>query len=250
MPALRFALLFLAAAVLCHAPVARAENGTTLRASHRHTLGERQTLAEARRLCANGARSKLARRAGELLAAEAQFDELTITPGEVRTYAAGLLRMEETGSSLETDGNVPVLVCRVRADVEVMRLARGVARAAADPTYAGELETLASQRLGQSAWKKPESQAAERSATKRSRSEAENESARVTRLVEPGMPVDELERLLGQPRTSFSQGGAVCQYRGGFWVVLRRGVVDCLRRTLPRNESCHCRGLSTSVIKR
>lgn len=77
----------------------------------------------------------------------------------------------------------------------------------------------------------------------------------VRRYVRPGMGVEEVRELLGEPRgatASVRSGRFLCLGYGKVWVVFEDGQASCLRSRLEYvaryDSNCHCAGNSMNMV--
>lgn len=198
-------------------------------ASYRTLVGEGESLEEARQICRENAIRAAIDRAGVLVAPSS---------GGARLVAATLVRVEEARDTLVNLPGGRAVDCVVRVRVEhrdeeslVRKDTEGRARPAQDSGgAAGDMAALLAR-------------------------ERAEKSSQAMALISPGMAMADVAALLGEPlaRLPENEHGYACERHGDVWIVSRQETVQCLRSRLrdePGLGLCHCRGLSSNVLKR
>lgn len=272
---MRIACLIAVLTLLALPGLAQAE---VVEAEHVTVLGDNDTRAQARRVCLLEAKRKLLEQAGTYIEARTDVDSFAVTRDEVRTFASAVLAVEVIREEyfVTAEGQFAVRM-RVRSDIDPDDMRRRMERASADPdtwrrmnararrVQSLEDEALALQRrLGEG--EDPDLAQAQ-ARIFRSLEEIEEEGAeimasvdRVTELAAKvavkGMTPDEVERLLGPPRSvkRNTAGSAAyeCRNYGRLWLVFRDGLLACKRSSLRYQQryggDCHCAGIVGEVF--
>lgn len=250
-----------------------------VQAEHVTVLGDNDTRAQARRVCLLEAKRKLLEQAGTYIEASTEVDRFAVTRDEVRTFASAILAVdiEEETYFVTNEGQFAVRM-RVKADVDPIEIRRRLERAVAEPdtwqrmnARARRVRSLEDEALDlqrrMDQGEDPELEHLRAQARIfRSLDEIEEEGAeimagvdRVTQLARTvavkGMTPDEVERLLGEPRSVKvnRSGSSVYECRNyGLWLVFRDGLLACKRTALRYQQryggDCHCAGIVGEVF--
>jgi hypothetical protein len=212
-------------------------------------MGDRDTRHQARQICFAQAKRRLMEKIGTLVVTESRTGNLRLTADQVRSFSAGIVSITESGEKMELEAGSPVLVCTVTAEVDPEKLRAELMQLARELPPAGELPAASGPGgPGPTGPAQDPHAAAERMKKDRDAAEA------AARMAEPGMSLTGLQTLAGAPSTVIrGKDGFECHNYGRTWVVLRDGVVVCIRRKLQDIPSlggrCHCSGLSTTIIR-
>ncbi|MDY7000976.1 MAG: hypothetical protein SVS15_04240 [Thermodesulfobacteriota bacterium] len=269
------------AAVLIFFPLAWAET-RTVTAEHKYVLGDNDSKNEARRICFLEAKRKVLEKAGTYVEVRTDLTAFALSGDEVRTFAGASMRVEVLEEDFFVVGESFAVRVKVKADVDMDSLKDRLRSVAADPSalrkisegvkreYELEDRVLGLQRrISKEEYMDVLKAKSEQRQIFNTLDEIQEEKdkilsgmARQSKLafdvVEVGMTVEEVVRLLGQPRARKENTNMsstyLCFNYGRVWVVFRDGLTACLRERLVYREryksDCHCSGLTGNVFTR
>ena len=274
-----FFATFFAVAVFAFSPRALAET-RTVTAEHKYVLGDNDSKSEARRICFLEAKRKVLEKAGTYIEVRTDLTAFALSGDEVRTFAAAVMRVEVLEEEFFVVGESFAVRVKVKADVDMDSVNERLRSVAADPSalrkisegvrreYELEDKVLGLQRrISKEEYMDVLEAKSEQRRIFHTLDEVQKEKdkilsgmARKTKLaldmVEVGMTVDEVVKLLGPPRARKENSNTTATYLcfnyGRVWVVFRDGLTACLRERLVYREryksDCHCAGLTGNVF--
>lgn len=236
--------------------------------SHTYLMGDNESKSQARANCLNEVKRKAAEEAGVYVEVLSRSENFQLAADEVQSFAAAVLRVQVLKEEIKMVGESLAISLTVRAELDPDEIKR-------------KLEAYDAERRAAKLRKSQETQNAQGPSTPPSpvptptptpeplrlappadpaavkaviAAEIEQASQRAATYAELGMTREDVEKLLGSPR-SIKDGNDYLGYNyGRVWVVFRDEMVACVRTRLEYSQrydsDMHCTGMAFNFIKR
>jgi hypothetical protein len=242
-----------------------AQQSETIHASYKYTLGDNDTKSDAKKIAFIEAKRLCLEKAGTYLESNTEVSEFRLSRDEVRTYAAGILKVEIVSEEFKATGENLTLFMEVGAQVDLREVKESLKRVKEDKRFADKIrkqETqlqaledeirtlqrqLSSNNFGKTAKIRQDRKAAFTKLDELEQIKAEIKSKTTIAIdnIELGMTPQEVIRIAGEPRSrafhSFNYGNV--------WVIFGSGIVQCLVHAKDFSEGMTCYGYGPKKIK-
>jgi len=242
--------------VLASTSLAKAE---IIYATHKYIMGDNDSKNDARRMCFLEAKRKAIEKAGTYIESLTEVKDARLTKDEVRAYSSALLKVETVKENWKLVGDNMAVILKVKADVDTSHILKELSMIGKDTSVQKKIISQQKRlknlerkvvnlqkQLGKVDAPKAATLRKDRNVVLKQIDELESKKIAIKfkiriktmdaiNLVERGMTSEEVNSLVGNPRSTARFGWNY----GEVWVVFENGIVRCLvKSNCFKNEYC------------
>jgi multidrug efflux pump subunit AcrB len=225
-----------------------AQSKETIYASYKYTLGDSDTKSDSKKIAFIEAKRLCLEKAGTYIESNTEVLNSQLSRDEIKTYTGGFLKVEIVSEQFKAADETLTLFMEVKAEVDLKEVNDNLKRVKSDKKYAAKIREQEKQLQGlEDKIRKMQKQLSSNDFDKTTKIRQERKTVfkkidelerirhtiisraeEVTEKIEAGMTIEDVVKLVGQPRKKDHCLSRTYYNYGKAWIIFQSGIVRCI----------------------